>query len=821
MRTRSTLAVAALGIAIMVAIGGRADQSGEEPTSSATATATTHDVWLAQILRVATIRAAPVIRAGTLRLEGQAIDVDEHPIGGATITLNGTRTTVTEADGSFGFDELGAGDYAVSGEKQTYYGEDTLSLDDSSDPLILKLQRGPTIVLHVIDDAHAPIANVAVDTSGHNTSTTDRAGIARLRGCDADDISVEFNATGFAPLRERLTTGDDPAATIEHTIVLHPGAPAGGTVIDQDGKVVADASVMIQSAQSSWHESVDTDATGHWRVKSLGAGKHAVSAQSREHVPTADQLFDHDGIHPRDDLVVRVVLGARITGTVTDRNGKPVVGASVSGGGSEETDAAGHFEIAGVVDGPLDISATTKTQGSAVHHVVVTRGAHLEVNLVVVDSTIAGVVKSTRGEPIEDATVFARGQGDSKSSSSFERTDEFGHFDLGGMPPGEYEVVVERKEEQRRSHAPNAIVRTGDRKVSIVLPELAGVSGRVVLDGKPVDYFGVLVDAPDALTYGRPIVVRSTDGQFEQHDLRPGTWGVAIVGPGFVRKELPSVAVVDGKVTDLGEVVVERGRSVSGRTLDERGTPIGGATVMITTHHSTSEAASLDDALRGTRTAVSDPAGHYVIDGIEPGQSELVIQAHAGSGLAPARDLAATDSVVDLVLARTGTIDGTVANFDGANRVWARRVDTRDRYFAEVDLAGNFHVEHLPSGDYEVTLSGHNTLVPERVTVVADASVSVSFALPLEPITLAVHVIGTGLDDTYVRLTTIPTADGEHEWLATEKLTAGIAELGYVSPGTYQICAGFETCKTITVPASPQRQDVTLTQVSDATSPAE
>src|SRR5262245_16143219 len=42
---------------------------------------------------------------GTLRLEGQVIDADDHPVGGATVVINSNppRTTTSEADGGFAF----------------------------------------------------------------------------------------------------------------------------------------------------------------------------------------------------------------------------------------------------------------------------------------------------------------------------------------------------------------------------------------------------------------------------------------------------------------------------------------------------------------------------------------------------------------------------------------------------------------------------------------------------------------------------------------------------------------------------------------------
>src|SRR5438132_3787519 len=42
---------------------------------------------------------------GALRLEGQVVDADDHPVAGATVVLgsNPPRTATTEADGGFAF----------------------------------------------------------------------------------------------------------------------------------------------------------------------------------------------------------------------------------------------------------------------------------------------------------------------------------------------------------------------------------------------------------------------------------------------------------------------------------------------------------------------------------------------------------------------------------------------------------------------------------------------------------------------------------------------------------------------------------------------
>src|SRR5262249_53856860 len=56
---------------------------------------------------------------GRLRLEGQVIDDEERPVGGAVVLLGSRprRTAKTEADGSFAFDQLVGRSYFVAARK--------------------------------------------------------------------------------------------------------------------------------------------------------------------------------------------------------------------------------------------------------------------------------------------------------------------------------------------------------------------------------------------------------------------------------------------------------------------------------------------------------------------------------------------------------------------------------------------------------------------------------------------------------------------------------------------------------------------------------
>src|SRR5262249_28237101 len=134
--------------------------------------------------------------------------------------------------------------------------------------------------------------------------------------------------------------------------------------------------------------------------------------------------------------------------------------------------------------------------------------------------------KNQRGEPVADAWVRAHSvAGDGTTTEA--NTDEYGKFEFSGLPVSSYELVAGRDSDKQET--PGVTVRSGSHRVALVLPEAATITGRVLLDGKPLGYFGVKVtDQPDYDIHDVE-AARSPDGRFVASGLRPGSWSLVIV----------------------------------------------------------------------------------------------------------------------------------------------------------------------------------------------------------------------------------------------------------------------------------------------------
>jgi hypothetical protein len=491
--------------------------------------------------------------AGRLRLEGVVFRGDEL-VAGARVVLDGGRSVVTEGDGSFVFVDLAEGSYDVMAEDGDGFAEvQQVALDERSEPVSLRLVRGPTLIVHVVDDRARPLAGVTVVVGGRSAATTS-AGTARFRAVDVELEFVDVRAPDRAHVHQRVDTGEDPTATIDCTVVLVAGSDLSGTVVDEAGRPVPEAYVQLDpTVDGASGETVFADATGAWQMHNVGTSTYTLQASSRAHIATAELALAHDGTRATRGIVVRVEAGGEIAGLVVDAAGRPVEGARVRAGPVAETsDARGEFVLRGLAPEIYSVSAATTTLGAIEQQVALARGQRVRLRFEVAASGLAGVVVDQAGERIE-AFVFAKSE--ALNSFIIERTDLYGHFDFGGLPPGRY--VVSAQLRSSRNEGPAVEVTTGSRNLTLVVPARARVTGRVILDGVPVRHYRFAI-TDDPAADPRTTAVYDASGRFAEPDAPPGTFAVLITGPGLANRVVEHVAITPGRTTDLGDIAVTR-----------------------------------------------------------------------------------------------------------------------------------------------------------------------------------------------------------------------------------------------------------------------
>jgi protocatechuate 3,4-dioxygenase beta subunit len=772
----------------------------------------------------ASISAADVAQnqaTGKLRLEGQVIDEQDQPVAGADVyTRRGAHHVVTETDGSFAFDGLTADLWGVDARKGPLGGRGEVRLSARSEPVIVHMRLGVTLVVHVMDE-HAPLEGATIRLDDELGVTADHNGTATIAGVVDNLHFLEVSASGHSPVSLTIATGDDPGGTIERTVNLRRGTPVSGSVVGPDGKPVTDAGVELELRGERTPIRSKSDAMGAWHVDAIAAGTYRVSATSEIYGPAPDLQVELDGLTPRRDLVVHVAYDAQLVGTIVDVNGKPVADARVNAELEPQSFTVrsgpnGRFAMLGIPAGTYAVNAASSHGGSVTSRATVHNDERVDVKVVLEDTGIAGTVVDSSGEPIAEAHVDAVAEPMLPRSNGFgtDVTDSHGHFEIGGLEPGDYRVAATWAGQPQRDFGAGQHVHSGTHDLKIELQAPATLTGRVLLDGVPMTSYVVLVsDRPDR-GIGSPTNVHAADGRFAIKGIAPGKWGAVVIGPGTARKVIPAVTIEAGKPTDFGDIAMAHGQRISGHVRDATGAPVSGASVTIGQGFNMPDRDVASLVLQGDAEATTDASGAYHFDGVEPrlfgGRPSQISATAPNVGTSLPIPVPDGDATIDLSLVATGGIDGVVKGSTGQGTVFANPTGDPNRpRTAMVERDGTFSLDNLLPGDYTVKLFGIGAVTAPAVTVTVEATrrSTVTLVVPNGSVTLIVKATG----DPCKLVVLAPAGDGPPkptDVTGSALCANNTAVLDNVSPGNYRVCVNGPFCTPVTVAATPDHQTV-------------
>jgi len=680
---------------------------------------------------------------GTIRLEGQVIDTDAKPVGGATITIDTrpSRTVTSESDGSFTFENLSGREYelvATSGE--LVGGPVGLVLTEKTEPVILRLGAGATVEVAVtLARDRSPIAGARVELHGlvDREAATDAKGLADVRGVPPGWYLVSASAQGFAP---STTFAEVGAGTASVRLELVSGASVSGRVVDAGGAPVAGAKVRYEGV-SDWTQSPDdsiaTDADGRFQIAALPAGSFRFEARHDEHAPGVTETIVLDGATARDNVTIRMNPSATIDGLVLDAARTPVPWARVrvrevtAGLPMQRTrqataDAHGKFRVAGLPRTAMNVVALGEQTTSKTARVDLAASATGRVELVLdVEGLIAGTVVDGKGEPIDGAQVWAEPDANAGGSSDdahlrgeqVSLTDGTGAFSFHGLTPGRYKLYTQppgsSPDYDTLVLRPEVTAQAGDRAVRIVLPGDGAVTGKITFaDGKPVTLF---IAGLGGWGSARTVTTKK-DGAFELRDLPPREYRITFRGNGFAEKSLDPITVAPGKTSDVGTITVQAGRSISGRVVDAQGVPVAGATVLAGAMlWGTGSKASAPSGMGGPpgagtiKETTTNERGEFVIIGVGRGPRHLVAE-HDTLGRSVPITLPTTDrSVTDIsvTLVAFGALEGNVTiGGAAASRIVVNaqsKTVPQSMYSVITSADGTYRFDHLAPDTYSVS----------------------------------------------------------------------------------------------------------------------
>jgi hypothetical protein len=348
---------------------------------------------------------------------------------------------------------------------------------------------------------------------------------------------------------------------------------------------------------------------------------------------------------------ITVVNGARIAGTVRDKDGSGIEGAEVS-----PESASGYYTL-GYADATGGYSLLVPAGTYTIHFMPAwgsnfleswypagasSRAAATRVRVSGGDAktgidgvlptggTISGTVTGPDGKPAENVRVDLDSMNESRWDAA--RTDASGHYEVVGLQTGQYSVSFapddynvatgQKAASQTYDHAPadspSAVSVTGGSDTTSIDATLDGggtLSGQVTgADGRHLS--GVSIRVQDPNPFGSDIV-GSTDltGAYTITQVPLGHFEVAIDPSGF--NEAHATDYYDAgsttiDVTDTSsqtkDITLEIGASISGTVTGDGDAPLPGVWV------NTFGSSASPDGL------ATDSSGNYVFHGIAPGE---------------------------------------------------------------------------------------------------------------------------------------------------------------------------------------------------------
>jgi uncharacterized GH25 family protein len=739
---------------------------------------------------------------GKLLLEGQVLDDEGKPLGGAKVTLSSSpsRDAVSgEHDGSFSFDNLIARRYSLTARSGELVGGVTYRLSDKNpEPAIIKMIRGLSVTVKVIAEPDAtPVAGAKVSLPGDDDvgGTTGSDGQVVVRGVAPGWVSVNASAAGYAAGHAFKSL---PRGTVNPaiTVTLKRGAVVSGRVVDPARDPVRGAKVRLDGTSSGWgmeaaqglgQDSIVTDEHGAFSFPVVAAGTYKVVARHPERAPGSSAPFVTDGVTRYSDLEIVLAPGRTISGVVVTSSGAPVphatvhgapkaVGDLMAGTPTEFSDEAGKCSITGLAAAPFRVRAESDDAASVITDVELTESDKHDLRLVLdVTGVIAGVVVDSVGEPVAEVQVTAVPDfwsGAELSSLmlggfSTATTDGGGGFAITGLAEGNYQLSAGSAVDMQRMFSEKAMVaRTGDKNVRLVLPARGAIKGKVAMarTGK--------VPAMATVQVGWQPAVTVVAGEFELQDLAPGKYDLKVRGLEFAELHKRDVTVTSGKTTDVGTIVVHPGRVLTGTVLGNDGKPVSGARVTLGTSLVRQSGVGDDDdaemaQLMGNRVATTDERGAFVIRGISA-KENWVMAEHSIHGRSDSSKVPAGDKdplPVELKLKGVGSISGKVSSKGkpvvGAIVMLGSGSDGEDMAMATSTADGAYLMEKVTEGKHELmaartSMTGlDGPMGVAKVEVKAGQESEVNIEIPAGEITLKVVVrarVGHKIDAAQVFL---------------------------------------------------------------------
>ncbi|MFB3892289.1 MAG: carboxypeptidase regulatory-like domain-containing protein [Phycisphaerae bacterium] len=647
-----------------------------------------------------------VLAPATSKITGAVTDSRGQAVAGASVTLNlggfggwwrQTRTVTAGKDGKYEIAGLAAGKYTF-GAIEPPAGTALIRLyswkpggvrsvelgDKATAEANFTLPAGARLVGRVLDEAGKPVAGcpvtAALDEATEEgppsmyqmpgqwysgSATTDAEGRYSIGGLTKETYVVTARAAGndLAPAVVRGINAPADGDLAVQDLTLYKAGRIVGTVLGADGKPVAGAeasltlSVLHTRFGSPPTVKATSDAQGKFVIAGLASGRYAVTIKPPWPSPWCEKTVDMNtvaGLSVRHE--VKLAEGGKLTGAVTDAEGKGVPGATVSlrygydQRGASPTDAEGKFAIIGISaparKGPPSRDEKWELHVSPPQTPAMLMGASVPLKdfkpdkpntadvRLTAGAGVSGVVSDADGKPLAGCQVAAIQQV-GRGAVTWQGpvlTGPDGKYAIAGIAPGKWSVAVIPPQGLNllvaaapQKDLPAGKVETVDVKLK---PGATIVGTAVTADGKPLSGAEVTLQVsrdPNALyipmTDQAPQVAMADDkGQFRFVGLPDGTHKLSCrpLDPALVAEDAEVKVGGPGEVK--ATVTAQLTGTVAGTVVGADGEPVEVEAGMVNLRLD-----SLEGRSRSRQyIAYPDKAGAFKFANVLPGRYNMV-----------------------------------------------------------------------------------------------------------------------------------------------------------------------------------------------------
>ena len=606
-----------------------------------------------------------------------------------------------------------------------------IKVDSATKPVEVMLDPGVEIIGHVMRSG-AGVEGVNVIALAQDTfaaAMTGSDGSFRIADLNPGQMMLVINKP------EAFIAEMRPVAAPARNFVIElpPGGRIPGRVVDKmthqavtsflAGVTAPRGGIPMPPMQKQF-----TTDDGTFMLESVKPGSTQVVVNAPGYIMARSPTIEVEDGKTLPDVEVGLETGAKLTGRVTGPEGTPLAGVSVrnvarTAGSpptsmledSPTTDANGEYTIESLEAGEKTFSFSRSGYQPQQKTVTIVSGKDARLDVQISNGIRAtGLVVTDGGVPIADASVRATSDDGSREN----RADAGGAFTFEGLAPGNYTFMA-----VKTGFAPG-VLRDVDiassGPVRIILKSGGVITGHVSgLTAQELEQTTVYAGVAGGTGTTAPV---DSAGNFRMEGVPSGTVRIGartgVLFGGSTRSAATKIVDFDGGTAQV-EIDFKSNTAIHGR-ITRNGAPVANALVAFLPR---------DGKSQTTASASADAEGRYELSGLDDGTYTVrtVDMALLGAPFITQYEVHGSDTF-DITI-KTVTLRGRVTGAIDTRPLSDVNVELRisgqpafGGRTAQTDASGNFVLENVAAGTYQITADKPGFEREEREITIADSA---------------------------------------------------------------------------------------------------